>query len=104
MDNLPNTLKHLILLCPKFAMPLECLPHGLEYFAGLHFNCFSYPEDSYKLELVNLPSSIKSILLDINLYDEQYKTLSKVYRNCQIGFYEDINNFEFILKNLLTSI
>lgn len=104
MYNLPPGLKHLILLCPKFAMPLECLPHGLEYFAGLHFNCFSYPEDSYKLELVNLPSSIKSILLDKNLYDKQRDTLSKVYTNCQIECYEDINNFEFILNNLIATI
>lgn len=104
IDNLPSSLKHLILLCPKFIMPLECLPHGLKYFAGLYFNCFSYPEDSYKLELVNLPSSIELIMLDKLLYDKQHNILSRVYKNCQIEFYEDINNFEFILNNLISTI
>lgn len=102
MDNLPRNLKHLILLCSKFRMPLDNLPHGLEYFGGIYFNCFIYSEDSYKLEITNLPSSIKSILLDKNLYNKQHNILANVYNNCKIEFYEDFNNFEFILNNLLS--
>ena len=101
MENLPSSLKHLILLCPKFNMPLDNLPHGLEYFAGLYFNCFSYPEDYYGLEIVNLPSSIKSVLLDKNLYDKQYTNLASTYTDCKIEWYDDFNNFDFIFKNLL---
>ena len=104
MENLPSSLKHLILLCPKFHMPLDSLPHGLEYFAGLYFNCFIYPEDFYGLEIVNLPSSIKSILLDKSLYDKQRAILTSTYADCKIGCYEDFNNFEFIFKNLLDSM
>ena len=104
MDNLSSSLKHLILLCPRFRMALDSLPHGLEYFAGLYFNCFSYPEDVYGLDLVNLPSSIKSVLLDKNLYDKQHKILKSTYADCQIECYEDYNNFEFIIKNLLARI
>jgi len=100
VDNLPSSLKHLILLCPKFAAPLDNLPHGLEYFAGLHFNCFVYPENFYRLELANLPSSIKSILLDKNLYDRHRTIIADTYKDCNIEFYEDFNNFEFIIKNL----
>jgi len=104
LDNLHSSLKHLILLCPKFAMPLDNLPHGLEYFAGLHFNCFVYPGHFYKLELANLPSSIKSILLDKNLYDKHSTTIANIYKDCNIEFYENFNNFEFIIKNLLARI
>lgn len=104
MDNLSSSLKHLILLCPRFRMPLDNLPHGLEYFAGLYFNCFIYPEDGYGLELVNLPSSIKSILLDKNLYDKQHKLLKSTYTDCQINCYDNFYNFEFIIKHLLNSI
>jgi hypothetical protein len=104
IDNLPSSLKHLILLCPKFAAPLDNLPHGLEYFAGLHFNCFVYPGHFYRLELANLPSSIKSILLDKNLYDKHSTTIANIYKDCNIEFYENFNNFEFIFKNLLARI
>lgn len=104
MENLPSSLKHLILLCPQFRMPLDSLPHGLEYFAGLYFNCFIYQEDSYGLEIVNLPSSIKSILLDKRLYDKQRAILKSTYADCKIGCYEDFYNFEFIFKNLLDSM
>ena len=104
MENLPSSLKHLILLCPQFRMPLDSLPHGLEYFAGLYFNCYIYQEDSYGLEIVNLPSSIKSILLDKRLYDKQRAILKSTYADCKIGCYEDFYNFEFIFKNLLDSI
>lgn len=104
IENLPNSIKHLILLCPKFTMPLEYIPHTLEYFAGLLFNCFIYPESAYNLELINFPSSIKSILLDKNLYDKHYNILEKIYNNCYIGYYKDLNNFEFIFNNLLAYI
>ena len=100
MINLPNGLKHLILLCPIFAMPLDTLPHGLEYFAGLHFNCFVYPENTYELELTNLPSSIKTIVLDKYLYTQK-DILNQIYKACKIICYEDINNFEFIINTLL---
>lgn len=104
MDNLSSSLKYLILLCPKFLMPLDSLPHGLEYFAGLYFNCFIYPEDFYRLDIINLPSSIKSVLLDKNLYKKQSEILACTYAHCKIGCYEDFNNFEFIFKNLLDSM
>jgi len=104
MDNMPSSLKHLILLCSKFRMPLDSLPHGLEYFAGLHFNCYIYPEDGYELELVNLPSSIKSVLLDKNLYDKQYKILKSTNTDCQIEWYGYFYNFGFIIKHLLSRI
>ena len=104
MDNLPSSLKHLILLCPNFAAPLDNLPHGLEYFAGLNFNCFIYPEDFYRLELANLPSSIKSLLLDKNLYDKHRAIIADTYKDCNIEFYEDFNNSEFIIKHLLARI
>ena len=104
MDNLPNSLKHLIMLCPKFAAPLNNLPHGLEYFAGLHFNCLIYPEHSYELELANLPSSIKSILLDKNLYDKHHTDLANIYKDCNIELYDDFNNFYVIIKNLLARL
>jgi hypothetical protein len=100
MNNLPSNLKHLILLCPKFAAPLDNLPHGLEYFAGLNFNCFVYPEYSYRLELANLPSSIKSILLDKILYAKHQAIIADTYTDCNIEFYEDFHNFEFIFKHL----
>jgi hypothetical protein len=104
MDNLPNSLKHLIMLCPKFAAPLDNLPHSLEYFAGLHFNCFNYPKHFYKLELANLPSSIKSVLLDKNLYTKYHTLIANIYKDCNIESYDDFNNFEFIFKNLLSRI
>jgi hypothetical protein len=104
IDNLPRGLKHLILLCPTFAQHLDTLPHGLEYFAGLYFNCFIYPENTYDLELINLPSSIKTIMLDKFLFKKQNEILKQIYKDSKILYYEDFNNFEFIINNLLTTI
>ena len=53
-------------------MPLDRLPHGLEYFAGLHFPSLNYLLGNYDKELTNLPSSIKSVLLDKNLFEKKY--------------------------------
>jgi len=103
MYNLPSGLKHLVLLCPLFSQPLDTLPHGLEYFAGLHFNCFVYPENTYKLELVNLPSSIKTIVLD-KFLSKQKDILKQIYKESKIICYEDFDNFEFIIETLLDSI
>jgi hypothetical protein len=104
LDNLPGGLNRLILLCPKFNMPLDSLPHGLEYFAGLHFNCFVYPEDDYNLEMRNLPISIKSLLLDKNLFHKQKEKLQNLHGDCEINYYEEFDNFEFIFKNMLERI
>lgn len=101
MENLPSSLKHLVLLCPKFNMPLDNLPHGLEYFAGLYFNCLSYPEAFYGLEIVHLPSSIKTILLDKYLYDKQKDILTDTYKDCKIEWYDKFYDYQFIYKNLL---
>lgn len=101
LDNLPCGLKHLIVLCPLFTQHLDNLPHGLEYFAGLHFNCFVYPEETYNLELVNLPSSIKTIMLDKFLFKKHNEILKEIYKESTILFYEDFNNFELIINKLL---
>ena len=101
MENLPGGLKHLILLSWKFTMPLDRLPHGLEYFAGLHFPSLNYLLGNYDKELTNLPSSIKSVLLDKNLFEKQGETLKSIYPECQIDCYDDFRYGEFIMKHLL---
>ena len=100
MENLPGGLKHLILLSWKFTMPLDRLPHGLEYFAGLHFPSLNYLLGNYDKELTNLPSSIKSVLLDKNLFEKQGETLKSIYPECQIKCY-NFRSFEFIMMDLL---
>jgi len=104
IDNLPHSLKHLILMCPSFNKSLDNLPHGLEYFAGLQYNCFIYPEAPYQFELINLPSSIKTLLLDINLYDKEYQKLTELYNHCKINNYTDFNNAEFIITHLIKTL
>jgi hypothetical protein len=104
LGNLPNSLKALVMLCPKFSKRLDMLPHGLEYFAGLHFNCFTYPECGYEKDLGILPSSLKSVLLDKTLYEKQGECIKRAITGCQVGYYQDVNNFEFILKHLIERI
>ena len=59
----------------QFNMPLDNLPHGIEYIAGLYYNCFSYIEKYNELSLEELPCSIKTILLHENLYKTQIEKL-----------------------------
>lgn len=101
VSNLPGGLKRLVLLCPKFNKGLDMLPHGLEFFAGLHFNCFSYPEHGYKLGLSVLPSSMKYVLLDEDLYERESAELKRILKDCHVEVYEDLNNFEFIFGCLI---
>lgn len=104
VNNLSSNLKHLILLCPKFAKSLDNLPHGLEYFAGLYFNCFTNIENFYNLEIENLPSSIKIVLLDNNLFVKHRKKLEYLYPHCHFECYDIYNNLQFISKHLLDLI
>lgn len=104
IENLPSSVRHLVLLCPNFKQPLDMLPHGLEYFAGLHYNCFLYPESVYKGSLENLPSSLKHVMLDEYLFT-RCKTDLEQRDGISIRCYNDYNNsITTIIRHLLDSI
>jgi hypothetical protein len=101
VDNLPINLKNLVLLCPKMQEPMDYLPHGLEYFAGLHFNCFIYPDSLYQHNFHNLPKTIKYIMLDSHQYEKHRLDIEQNIVGCKISKYTNYNDYKPIINYLI---
>lgn len=103
IDNLPVTLKHLILLCAKMRESMDYLPHGLEYFAGLYFNCFIYPDSVFEGNFQNLPKTLKYIMLDECQYEKHHLELKNDLAGCRISQYTNYYDHKEILSHLINT-